>query len=124
LALGGVVLQGVLGGLTVLFYLPPAISSAHAGLGQAVFCLTLGIAMMSSPRWNDQHTKRIERTRFGLRTLSVVTVVAIFCQLLIGAVMRHTNSGLAIPTFPFTPNGSLIPDFTYFGIAINFAHRV
>src|SRR5437764_6576121 len=29
LALGGVVLQGVLGGITVLTYLPPAISSAH-----------------------------------------------------------------------------------------------
>ena len=37
--------------------------------------------------------------------------------------MRHTFSGLAIPTWPLAQNGSLIPDFTSFGVAINFAHR-
>src|SRR5678815_4178184 len=30
-ALGAVILQGLLGGLTVLFFLPPAISIGHAG---------------------------------------------------------------------------------------------
>src|SRR5438552_19021291 len=33
-ALGAVVLQGVLGGLTVLFFLPTSISTAHAGLAE------------------------------------------------------------------------------------------
>src|SRR5438067_2739605 len=124
LALGGVVLQGVLGGITVLTYLPPAISSAHAGLAQAVFCLSLAIAMVTGKRWDDNRTKRTERTKFGVRQLSSITVVLIFSQLMIGAVMRHTFSGLAIPTFPFAPNGNVIPDFTSFGVAINFAHRV
>jgi cytochrome c oxidase assembly protein subunit 15 len=123
-ALGCVVLQGVLGGLTVLFYLPPAISSAHAGLGQAVFCITLAITMVTGKKWNDEIIKRPERKSVGLRTLSLVTVIAVFCQILIGAVMRHTFSGLAIPTFPFASDGSLVPDFTSFGVAINFAHRV
>ncbi|HWF44431.1 MAG TPA: COX15/CtaA family protein [Candidatus Kapabacteria bacterium] len=124
LALGGVILQGVLGGLTVLFYLPPAISSAHAGLGQAMFCITLAIAMVTSKKWDDNVSKRPAPRRFDIRTLSLITAIAIFCQLLIGAVMRHTFSGLAIPTFPFAPNGSLIPEFTSFGVAINFTHRV
>ena len=123
LALGGVVLQGVLGGLTVLFYLPPAISSAHAGLAQAVFCITLSIAMVTGKKW-DAKIKQPDRNRFGLRTLSLIAVIAVFCQLMIGAVMRHTFSGLAIPTFPLAPNGSFIPEFTSFGVAINFAHRV
>jgi heme a synthase len=122
-ALGCVVMQGVLGGITVLTYLPPAISSAHAALGQTVFCLTIGIAMVTGKRW-EQVTKRTERTKLGVRTLSLITVCVIFTQLMIGAVMRHTFSGLAIPTFPFAPNGSIIPDFTSFGVAINFAHRV
>ena len=124
LALAGVIVQGTLGGLTVLFYLPPAISSSHAGLGQAVFCLTLTIALMTNRRWNDARPKRVEPIRFGLRDLSLATAITIFCQLLVGAVMRHTDSGLAIPTFPFAPNGSLIPDFTSFHVAIHFAHRV
>jgi cytochrome c oxidase assembly protein subunit 15 len=124
LALLCVILQGVLGGITVLMYLPPAISSAHAALGQMVFCLTLGIAMLTGKRWDEQRTKRTERTNLGVRTLSLISVITIFCQLMIGAVMRHTFSGLAIPTFPLSPNGNLIPDFTSFGVAINFAHRV
>ena len=37
-ALGAVVAQGILGGITVLFFLPPAISSAHATLAQLFFC--------------------------------------------------------------------------------------
>ena len=32
------------------------------------------------------------------------------------------NAGLAIPTWPLA-NGSLIPDFTSVGVALNFAHR-
>src|SRR5689334_8029069 len=47
-ALGSVILQGVLGGLTVLFFLPTAISSAHAGLAEIFFCMTVAIALFTS----------------------------------------------------------------------------
>src|SRR5207253_1272542 len=50
-ALGAVVAQGVLGGLTVLFFLPPAVSTAHAGLAEIFFCLTIAIAFFTSPGW-------------------------------------------------------------------------
>ena len=119
----GVLIQGTLGGLTVKYYLPPAISTAHAGLGQAVFCLTLAIAMVTDRNWAAEGTIHAERTKIGLRQLSLITVTIVFIQLLLGAVMRHTFSGLAIPTWPLAANGSLIPDFTSFGVAINFAHR-
>ena len=33
--------QGILGGITVLWYLPDPISIAHASLAQIVFCLTI-----------------------------------------------------------------------------------
>ena len=41
-ALATVVAQGVLGGITVLFYLPVAVSVAHACLAQIFFCLVVG----------------------------------------------------------------------------------
>src|SRR3954463_1862952 len=44
-AVGAVVAQGILGGLTVLFFLPPAVSSAHAALAQLFFCTILSIAL-------------------------------------------------------------------------------
>src|SRR5882724_12505756 len=50
-ALGSVVAQGVLGGLTVLFFLPAAVSTAHAGLAEIFFCMTVAIALFTSPRW-------------------------------------------------------------------------
>ena len=50
LSLGAVVLQGVLGGLTVLFLLPKPISIAHAGLAEIFFCLNVSIAFFTS-RW-------------------------------------------------------------------------
>ncbi len=76
---------------------------------------------MTSPKWNDEIVKRTDRFD-SLRVLSVATVTAIFVQLLLGALMRHKNAGLAIPTYPFAPDG-FFPDFTSIGVVLNFAHR-
>src|SRR5579859_3694161 len=45
---GAVIAQGVLGGLTVLFLLPPAISIAHAGLAEIFFCINVSVAFFAS----------------------------------------------------------------------------
>src|SRR5258708_19051844 len=50
-ALGAVVAQGVLRGLTVLFFLPAAVSTAHPGLPDIFFCITGAVAIFTSPRW-------------------------------------------------------------------------
>src|SRR5437773_4183344 len=52
-ALGAVIAQGVLGGLTVLFYLPAAVSTAHAALAEIFLCMTVAIALFTSPRWME-----------------------------------------------------------------------
>src|SRR4030095_15757314 len=51
LALAAGITQGILGGITVLWYLPEAISIAHASLAQIVFCLTTTIALVTSRGW-------------------------------------------------------------------------
>ena len=48
LALAGVIAQGLLGGLTVKFLLPPPVSIAHAALAQAFFCIAIALAMVTS----------------------------------------------------------------------------
>src|SRR5215471_18598440 len=108
-ALGAVIAQGVLGGLTVMFFLPPAISTAHAGLAEIFFCLTVAIALFTSPRWiDDLGSSAVDDTL--LRRLTAATTALVYVQILIGATMRHTNAGLAIPTFPLA-FGHLIPPF-------------
>src|SRR5215831_16766054 len=56
IALGAVIAQGVLGGITVLWYLPASISIAHASLAQIVFCLTVSIAVFTSRGWASAYS--------------------------------------------------------------------
>lgn len=121
-AIGAVVAQGVLGGLTVLLLLPPAVSVAHACLAQAFLCLTVTLAAMTSPAWNDSR-RLTDDGAPSLALLTRVTAAAVYAQLILGAVMRHTGAGLAIPDFPLA-FGGIVPPFDRPGVAIHFAHRL
>ena len=91
-ALGTVIAQGILGGLTVLFYLPPAISTAHATLGQTFFCLMVSIAFFTSRSWVQEPDAVVSLSaRPRLTTLSLFTVAAIWMQLIMGAAFRHSG---------------------------------
>jgi cytochrome c oxidase assembly protein subunit 15 len=120
-ALGVVILQGTLGGLTVLFYLPDAISISHAGLAQIFFCLTIAAAVFTSPRWRDRTTPPVDDG--SLRARMVALTALVYAQILIGATMRHTGAGLAIPDFPTVFGGILPPAWTV-PVAVHYAHRV
>jgi cytochrome c oxidase assembly protein subunit 15 len=124
IALGAVITQGLLGGITVLWYLPDPISIAHASLAQIVFGLTTTIALVTSPGWRRRYERRgpVPDDR-RLQHLAVATVATIYAQIVVGATMRHTDAGLAIPDFPWM-FGHLVPDHWDPKIAIHFAHRV
>ncbi len=104
-----VITQGVLGGLTVLFLLPTWISVSHATLAQSFFSLTVVMAMVTSPFWRDHEPVErpgAEKTRL----YAVATTAVVLLQLVLGALMRHTQSGLAVPDFPLV-YGHLLPPF-------------
>jgi heme a synthase len=112
IALGAVVAQGVLGGLTVLFLLPTAISVSHATLAQTFFCLISTIALVTSKWWHaEQPILPAEPFKRSVLQLSVATTFTIFVQLILGALMRHTDSGLAVPDFPLA-YGQLFPSLS------------
>jgi cytochrome c oxidase assembly protein subunit 15 len=89
-ALALVIFQGVLGGTTVLNYLPPAVSSAHATFAQTFFCVAVLMAVFTSRSWvaTERLQLRDEGTP-GLRTLTAVLIVALYAQLILGAAFRH-----------------------------------
>jgi heme a synthase len=127
LALAAVITQGILGGITVLWYLPDAISIAHASLAQIVFCLTTTIALVTSRAWQRGYAEsRIpnpeSRRDTTLERIAIVTTIGIYLQIVVGATMRHTGAGLAIPDFPLA-FGHIIPPHWDAKIAIHFAHR-
>jgi cytochrome c oxidase assembly protein subunit 15 len=104
-----VLVQGLLGGLTVLLYLPVWTSSLHGTLAQCYLCLAVTMAIVTSPRWSDApRSIRESSSGLSIRTLVLATTATIFVQLVIGALMRHSEAGLAIPDFP-TMFGSWIP---------------
>ena len=121
-ALAAVVLQGVLGGITVLLRLPVAVAVAHAGLAEIFFCLTVTIALVTGPGWIGAPAPSAERRRPSLRVLSAVTVVAVYLQILAGALVRHTGAGLAIPDFPLA-FGRLWPGTASTLVAYQLVHR-
>ena len=121
LALAVVVLQGVLGGLTVIFLLPAPISIGHAGLAQLFFCLTVTLALFTSRSWRDPRVP-LPADR-SLARLTLGTTVLVYLQILLGATMRHRHAGMAIPDFPLA-FGHVIPPFWSVDVAVHFAHRV
>jgi len=123
-ALAAVLAQAALGGITVLFFLPTAISVSHAGLAQLFLCLLVVLAVVTSRRWVSGEGARNPAAPVGrVVPLATTTTVVIYLQILLGAVMRHTGAGLAIPDFPLA-FGGLIPPRIDFAIGIHFAHRM
>ncbi len=118
-ALAAVLAQGLLGGLTVIFLLPTVISVAHAFLAQIFFCLTVTLAVVTSPAWRSGEAAGWN----AVAKAATGTAAVVFLQLLLGAVMRHTKAGLAIPDFPLAL-GRVVPPLDSFPIATHFAHRV
>ncbi len=91
-SLGTIIAQGILGGLTVLYFLPPLVSSAHAAVGQTFFCLACCIAVFTGREWvDDPLALRVEHDngRPTLLSLAVLSIVFLYAQLLFGAMFRH-----------------------------------
>lgn len=89
-ALATVIVQGVLGGLTVLFLLPAAISSAHAAVAQTFFCIAVSIAVFTGRRWlEEQPRTEFDARRPTLFTLTLLSIFVLYVQLLLGAMFRH-----------------------------------
>ncbi len=122
-AVAAVIVQAVLGGLTVLFKLPVALAVAHAGVAEIFFCLTASIALVTSRSWHAGAVPAADAGRPPLRTLSAVAVAAVYVQILVGALVRHTGAGLAIPDFPLA-FGRLVPPQLAGLVLYDFAHRV
>jgi len=86
IALFAVIIQGLLGGMTVLLSLPPVVSVAHACLAQTFFCLVISLAVVTAPGW-------MEKSRpIGAYWLPVATTAMVFIQLILGAILRHAGT--------------------------------
>jgi cytochrome c oxidase assembly protein subunit 15 len=124
LALTAVIGQAVLGGVTVLFFLPTPVSVSHAALAQLFLCLLVTLAVATSRFWASAARPRRAGEAIGrVAGLATASTALIFVQIVLGAVMRHTGAGLAIPDFPLA-FGGLVPPRMDFAIGVHYAHRL
>ena len=109
IAVFGVILQGVLGGLRVTM-MKDQIGIFHACVAQAFLGLLVLIALVTTQFWRSLANQAIDSQRFlPIKTFAVAITIAIYVQLALGATMRHQHRDLSILDFP-TANGAWIPD--------------
>ena len=90
IALGTVIAQGLLGGLTVKLNLPLVVSAAHATLAQLFFCTTVSLAVFTSRSWFENQPTMEEQGTVAVRYVCIAAAATIFLQLIIGATLRHS----------------------------------
>ena len=114
IAVAGVILQGILGGLRVTM-LKDQIGIFHACLAQAFLGLIVLIAITTTNFWRSLGvnltglTGQVSQPLLRIKMMAIATTIAIYGQLALGATMRHQHKDLAILDFP-TANGAWIPD--------------
>jgi heme a synthase len=85
-----VIAQAILGGLTVLLFQPPAVSTAHATVAQTFFCIAVAIAVFTGRKWiEEQPQVEFDSRRPSLITLTLLSIFVLYVQLVLGGMFRH-----------------------------------
>jgi len=93
-ALGTVIAQAILGGLTVILRQPVAVSVAHACVAQLFFCAVVSIALFTSRWWLEETVALEDSGKPSLRQMAIFCFAATFLQLVLGAAFRHKGFGI------------------------------
>jgi len=96
-AVGGVIVQGILGGLTVLKLLHYWLPVMHACMAQLMFATLVSIAVVTSRWWLADRPQYEDKATPSIHTVAVLNAGAIFLQIALGAAFRHKYS-------PVTPH--------------------
>jgi len=85
-----IIAQAILGGLTVLLFQPPAVSTAHATVAQTFFCIAVAIALFTGRKWiEEQPQVEFDSRRPSLITLTLLSIFVLYVQLVLGGMFRH-----------------------------------
>src|SRR6266849_7234635 len=97
-------IQIVLGGLTVLWKLPPQIITAHLGTALAIFAIVITIAVLSGKpaRRGDglSSPEHPAKTR-KFAQLAISNALLVYILMLLGSYVTGSEAGLACPGWPF-----------------------
>jgi len=133
--------QSIFGGLTVILKLPDAISTTHLALAFLFLSLVTVLTAVTSPTRTtgvlaSQKTEYLpskevlgflreqQLSRLSVvKKLGILSAILIFSQSVLGAVVRHTGTGLVCPDVPLC-FGEWIPPLGTMPVVIHFSHRL
>src|SRR6266487_3887199 len=112
-------IQIVLGGLTVLWKLPPQIVTAHLGTALALFAIIITIAVLSGrPALSKEHPAKTRK----FAQLAISNTLLVYILMLLGSYVTGSGAALACPGWPFcTPASWAVSNHL---ANINILHRV
>jgi heme A synthase len=113
-ALALVVAQGLLGGLTVIYRLPPLVLVLHTATSM------LFLASLVALAW--RLAGKPAATSAGATPLLWITAAAVYLQILLGAAVRHTGAGLVCVDLPYC-RGAIWPSGVHPAVHLHMAHR-
>ncbi len=93
IALALVILQGVLGGLRVV-WLSLDLAVVHACMAQLFLGLVTGMALFTSKAWLDQDAREADANPSFLRRAAVGALGVLYAQIILGALLRHPGTGI------------------------------
>ena len=115
-------IQSIFGGLTVILKLPDAISTTHLALAFLFLSLVTVLTAVTAP------TKAIpaiqQKNKISIvNKLGILSAILIFSQSVLGAIVRHTGTGLVCPDVPLC-FGQWIPPLETVSVVTHFTHRL
>ena len=81
----------ILGGLTVLYKLPPILSVLHVGMAMLFISAVTILAGVTSPGWIGEKTRLKLSKADPICSLALFAVLSIYVQIVLGAVPRHAT---------------------------------
>lgn len=93
-ALGLVIFQGILGGLRVI-WVSLDLAVVHALVAQIFFALLVAMTLFTAKGWlQSPSSPPISPALDRLKRLSTATVVVLYIQIILGALLRHPGFGV------------------------------
>lgn len=121
-ALGLVAVQGTLGGVTVLLRLSFIASMLHLAIGITFLSLLVATALRARRVARGESPSLAAPEGAPLRAHTMVALLAVGTQIVLGGIVRHTGSALACSTDAILCAGELLPRYAHG--QIHMVHRV
>ncbi len=90
-----VIMQGILGGITVIYKLPTIVSTFHLGLSLIYFSSLIYLHHLIKFQESHALSHKLDFPVINLRQMLLLSTTMLYLQILLGAFMRHSGDGVA-----------------------------